>query len=491
MSIRILILALTLVQATSVFAKAQMSVLKETPFVESKYNWAAWDDSIVFKNMKASEKKRKPANSSMLDESMMSKELRAIENKLHSIKTSEQMDAFLSELDKNYDSQPTDVKFYITQVLPTQAFRGMFFRLKTLFDGKSNFVHSQVITTAKSLATRTRVFLPYDHADAGYEYVSSPYLEKDGGMVAGFKTEEDVQVWMVNELLPLVNKSIQRLEKLSLVEPILWDQKMVFGNQSFGDNVNRFKMIGEFEKNLAISSLYGSVTSIAVTRSYNLDKAVLLYKDVGFLYGFDGFGIFNKIDGVSAQKITKVIKKDTYAKIGTLLPDGNKWMEYAYKSSLKSLKALSVAWELSSDERKDENFYVFNTGFINVNREETADNLQLLNRVMTSKDSESLRSAVTGEVVQVNYSKIFTNPPKDLKVFLPTEFDKKTTLSRDVAMADGTKKSLSYRNYAEGSPVGWNVKQYETYFPSIKSNDDVFRMARVLSHVQGNWLAIR
>lgn len=491
MSIRILVLALSMFQATALLAKTNGDVVKKAPFSPEKFAFQTWSEEDAAVKMKSSEKKRKPANSSMIDESMMTKELKAVQARVHAVKTSEDMDALLNDLDKNYDTYPTDVKFYITQIMPVKAFRGIFYRLKPLFDGKSNFVHSQILTTAKSMATRVQVFLPYEHAQAGYEYIASPYVSSTGEMVEGFKNEADVQIWIVSELFPLINQSVQRLEKLNLVEPIVWDQKMVFGPKSFGDNVNRFKMIGEFEKNLSLSASYGALSNLATIRAYNVENSVALYKEVGFLYGFDGFGIFNRIDGVSAEKISKVMRKPAYASTGTLMPDGDKWMDYAYKTSQKSLKRLSMAWELSSNERKDENLYAFNTNYINVNRDEVEENLRILNRVIMSKDTESLRSGVTGEVVQVNYSKLFLSPPKDLKVFLPTQFDKKATASRDVTLANGKKKTLTYRNYAEGSATGWNVKQYEAYFPSVKANDDVYRTVRVLNHIQGNWLALR
>ncbi|MBY0412647.1 MAG: hypothetical protein K2Q18_00705, partial [Bdellovibrionales bacterium] len=478
-------------QATSVFAKSNNMVVKKAPFSAEKYTLPSVNEEEAATWMKASEKKRKPANSSMIDESMMSKELKAARAHLYTIKTSEAMEAFLNDLDKNYDSSPTDLKFYITQMMPTKAFRGIFYRLKPLFEGKSNFVHSQILTTAKGISTRTNVFLPYDHAEAGFEYVSSPYLLENGNMAPAFEDEMAVQIWMAEELLPLVRIANARLEKLNLTDAIVWDQKMVFGNQSFADGINRFKLIGEFEKNLALSASYGSITAIATMRAYSVENSVKLYKDIGFLYGFDGFGIFNKIDGVSAEKVAKQMRKATYNETGKLLPDGKDWMKYAYNASLQSLKAITRAWNLSSDARKDENLYVFNTNYIGVNRDEIHDNLEILNRVITSKDAETLRSGVTGEVVQLNYSKLFLSPPEDLKSFLPTKFDENKKSSREVTLANGSKKTLSYRNYAEGSAIGWDLKKFENYFPSIKSNDDVYRTVRVLNHIQGNWLVLR
>jgi hypothetical protein len=495
MSIRIFVLVMGLVLFNTSFAKGNVkksssNMMTRAPFNPDRFPAPVWNEAEATAWLKASEKKRKPANTTAIDESMLSKELKSYRMRIHDAKTSEAMEAIMVELDKNYESHPLDLKFYTTQILPVMAFRGLFYRLKPLFDGKSNFMHSQILTTAKSLATKANVFLPYDYVDAGYEYIASPYLKDDGSMVNGFGNEQDLQVWMVTELLPLINKSANRLNDLSLIEPVIWDQKMVFGAQSFGDNINRFKLIGEFEKQLIISSSLSSIASIAVARAYSLDKTIELYKEVGFLYGLDGFGLFNKIDGVSAEKVSKVIRKPQYAYTGILLADGKDWMKYAYNNSKSALQRLNRAWELSSDDRKNENLYTFNLGYLNVNRSEIEENLKIAKRIVMSSDVESVRSAVTGEVAQVNYSKIFLDPPKDMKAFLPVSFDKKDQAKRVVSLKDGSQKTISYRNYAFGSPKGWDVEKITPYFPSVKSNEDVFRTIRVMNHVQGNWLSI-
>lgn len=495
MSIRILFLVMGLMLTSTSFAKVQVKksssgVVTRAPFSPDRFPTPLWNETEASAWLKASEKKRKPANSTAIDESMLSKELRSYQARIHAAKTSEAMDAIMVELDKNYDSHPMDLKFYTNHVLPVMAFRGMFYRLKPLFEGKSNFMHSQILTTAKSLATKANVFLPYDYVDAGYEYIASPFLKDDGSIVSAFRDEQDLQVWMVTDLLPLISKSANRLNDLSLVEPVIWDQKMLFGSQSFGDNVNRFKLIGEFEKQLIISSSLSSIALIAVARAYSIENSIELYKEVGFLYGLDGFGFFKKVDGVSAEKVSKVIRKPQFTSTGMLLADGKDWMGYAYRNSRSALQRLNRAWELSSDDRKNENLYTFNLGYLNVNRSEIEENLKIAKRVVMSSDVESLRSAVTGEVAQVNYSKIFLDPPADMKTFLPVSFDKKDQTKRVVTLKNGSTKTISYRNYAFGSPTGWDVKKIAPYFPSVKSNDDVFRTIRVMNHVQGNWLSI-
>lgn len=488
-----LILGLTLSLAgaaygvTANFPSVSSKVHRDAPFVSADLTFPKTNEEEIINNLKMSSSKRKPANQLNIKTSQM-QVLQKLVAELHSLKTSEQVQAYLEKLDASYESYPNDVKFYVASITPTMAFRGMFFRLRTMFENSARFQHSQVLTFAKALATRSHMFLPYDHADALYEYVSSPYLVGDS-TVAAFKDEADVQIWQVKELLPQLTKSISRLESLKLIDPIIWDQRVVHGAKSFQDDIGRFKMIGEFEKNLAIASLYSSVSNLCVARAYNVENTIALSREVGTLYGFDGFG-FNQVAGVSAQKITNVMNKKAFRNTGVLMVDGNMWMNKAYEASLRSIGRVKRAWNYSANLRDDEVFYVFNTGYLNVNREEIEQNLELIDRVVHSQGNEALRSAVTGEVIQVNYKNLFTNPPRDLKSFLPNNFEKGATVTRNVVMPGGKSKKLTYRNYSEGKPIGWNTDAFQPYFPSIKEGQDVDRTLRVLSHAGGNWLGL-
>lgn len=490
MSIRILILALTM-QASAFAKTTNADIVKASPFSEEKFTFQSFSEEDAAVKMKLSESKRKPAEASMVDESMMSKKLKEIQSRLFALKTSEEVEVFLNDLDKNYDSYPADAKFYVAQVMPVKAFRGSFYRLRSLFKGKSNYIHSQVLTTAKSLAARVNAYFPDQKSKAVYQYISAPYFTANNTIVKGFGEEADVQLWAANDLLPLLITSVERLEKLSLVEPIVWDQRMLFGADTFSDGIRRFKLVGECEKNIAISTGYASIVSIAAMRAYGVENSIKLSKEIGSLYGLDGFGVFKAVDGVSAEKVSKVLGKSEFSSFGMLMPDGKDWMKYAYEANKKSLKRLSMAWDLSAEARKNENLYMFNTNFLAANREELEENLNILKRVVMSSGVEALRSGVTGEVVDINYSKFFLNPPSDLKQFRPISFVKDGESSRVVTLSNGKKETLKYVNYLEGSANGWNLSKFSAYFPSVKTNDDVYRTVRVLSHIQGNWLAVR
>ena len=96
------------------------------------------------------------------------------------------------------------------------------------------------------------------------------------------------------------------------------------------------------------------------------------------------------------------------------------------------------------------------------------------------QDKEVVSAVVNGEAVDVRFSQFFLNPPKDLKAFMPTEFNKESNYKKN---AYGT-----YRNYRAGSPVGWNLEAYRRYFPDVKSNEDIKRAARILGQSWGGAL---
>lgn len=433
-----------------------------------------------------SESRRSPAQAGGLTEAQMSPELRNIRDQFFKVKTSDEMALMLSDLDAKYETLPTDAKFFAAQIIPIQSLRGFVYRARSVFEKRSRGVHSAVLTVAKDTATNFRIYLPQDNMAVVEEFFMSPYYVK-GNLVSVFNDEADIQGWLAGPLREQILKADERIGKLNLSEPVVWDQRFSFGPDSFKDGVNRFRLIGELEKSMVRSAMMTSVASLSFLRAYNIRGSIDLSRDLGKLYGIDGF--LSQVDGVSARKITNTINK--YPQIGTLLPDGEAWMKSSLHASRWAVAHAWSAWQASSDSRKNENLYAVDSGYWRVNRQDVEQNLELLYRVVASDSSEKMRSAVTGEVIEIRYADFFNKPPKDLKVFLPTGFDTRSKVTRNaVADAKGDTKPLTYRNYAEGSPENWNVSAYTTYFPSIKKNDDVFKSVRVLSHSGGSWLNI-
>jgi len=101
-----------------------------------------------------------------------------------------------------------------------------------------------------------------------------------------------------------------------------------------------------------------------------------------------------------------------------------------------------------------------------------------------------IRSGITGEVVVVDLPGFFSNPPQDLKAFLPTEFESSQEW-KNIELKDGTGKvhKLKARNYEVGRGVNWDSATYKSIFPEISSGKSVPESIRILSQSWGGWMA--
>lgn len=447
------------------------------------------DIDTSLKNIIAkSEGKRSPAQAGNLNENMMTPEFKAIRDRfLYKVKTSDELDQLLAELDEKYDSLPNDAKIFAAQVIPVRPLRGIVYRLRNVFEKRSRAAHSAVLSVALNTATNFRIYLPQDSMKVVEEYFMSPFYE-NGKLVSSFNNEADIQGLLTGIFLSKIHQSNTRLGEVSLTQPVVWDQRLTYGPNTFQDGLNRFRLVGELEKSLIRSAMMGTVSSLYVLRSYDINESIDLAKDLGKLYGIDGF--LSVVDGVSAEKVTSVLRKRP--NIGQLLPDGAENMRNALNCSAWSMIFAKVAWDASSKERKDEELYAVDSGYWRVNRNDIEKNLDILYRVVRSDKSEKIRSSVTGDIIEIRYSDFFLNPPTDLKTFLPLKngFNSQTNMTRMAVMDAKTQKkaSITYRNYLKGSPEQWDVQFYQKYFPNVKSNDDVFKTVRVLSHAGGSWL---
>jgi hypothetical protein len=432
--------------------------------------------------------KRRPA-SAVINEQAMSPELRVIRDRFLALKTSDDLAALLAELDARYDSLPTDAKFLAAQVQPVTVLRGIIYRLRNVFEHRSRAAHSATLTLAKNITTNFRIYLPQDSMKAVLEYFTSPYFE-NGVTVASFNSEADIQNLLAKDFAKAIARADDRIGKLDLSQPIVWDQRFSFGPDSFQDGLNRFRLVGELEKSIVRSAMMGTVASLCVLRAYNVNDTIDLSANIGRLYGIDGF--LSVVDGVSAEKISNEIRKKP--NIGTILGnEGRKAMKDALNAARWSSIHAMAAWQSSSKSRQNEHLYAVDSGYWRVNRDDLQKNLDIMYRVINSNKPEKIRSSVTGEVIEIDFAKFFTDPPDSLQSLLPlNKPNEPHTVTRMAAVSLGStvKKPLTYRNYAEGSPELWNTAAYQTYLPSVKSNEDVLRVMRVLSHAGGSWLSI-
>jgi hypothetical protein len=204
--------------------------------------------------------------------------------------------------------------------------------------------------------------------------------------------------------------------------------------------------------------------------------------------------LFFGVNGVSAEEISNKIREyDDFAII-----NGNeakqKWLPSALAMLRMSTNILYQAWSLSKETFQNEDFIV-NTGYWQINRGEIGANLTILKDVINSDKIESLRSSVTGEIVQIHFSNFFKaeTAPEDLKDFLALRKGGFETKKEKVAklFINGKRVNEKYRDFNSGSAKSWNTKVYQNYFPNLTKSYDVKKLMRVLSHAGGSWLKLQ
>ncbi len=442
-----------------------------------KYDWTTHEQFDALKKAAAERGKRAPASAAALGDDLMSPEMKAFRDKFLAVKTAEQLDALMDQLDKGYDAAPADLKFVSTQLLPMRALRSIVWKMVPLVH-KTRMAQSVLLTGVKQVASSMRVYLPTEQWEAGFAYVSEPFSGDD----RQFGTENDLQVYLANVAYPELLKSSTRLAALQNLN-ITWDNKLLYGVASFQDSIDRYRQLGEAERYSALSSTQAGLAWIAMFCAYRVDGGLNVAQEVGTLYGVDGFDLLRGVEGAPADRRVEILRKGKYQHFLELYPTGAQWTQLAFKHITESTYNASVAWAEVKD-RPAAPTAAIDPSWINPASRQIGLSMPNIEAMLQGRTE--LRSAITGETATVDIPAFYSNPPKDLKAFLPTQFDQgEEYLHKNVPTASGGTKSVKYRNYFRGRPTGWDVAAYQAYLPDVKSSGDVIRASRVLSQSWG------
>ncbi len=451
---------------------------------------AAQEKSV--KAMKTQEPQRKLASDMDQEfyESKMSVPMKKFRDDFLNVKTADDLDTFLLETDKKYDTYPGDVQFIAAQLLPLRVFRGIIWKLvPTVQD--SNLAHSLILTQVKSVAVNMKVLLPTDQWQAGFDYVTQPFVEngvapflRKGQVVAPFarSNEADVQSYVRLAVIPALRQSAARLEKLDLSSDLaVWDNKLLYGTGSFPSAVDRYALFGEVERHAALSNIFAGLSELCYQSAYSLQGSLQLNQEIGKLYGWDGF--LGKVDGVPAAKRIQVIRNPKFASWGRLFQDGTKWTSDAWFFLGRSVDHGEKMWNAMKDRPVSETFVVNNASALPFQRP-IGNRFENLKRLL--QGPAEIHSFVTDEKVVVNLEKYYLQPPSDLKRLyaLPSSEDGPEMLALNLNV-NGKPKSVPYRNFLYGRPTQWDLSVYQPYFPTVKTNQDLQRAARILSQGWG------
>jgi hypothetical protein len=436
--------------------------------------------STTLKNARDHFSKRKPASSSV-DEKDLAEDFKAFRTKFLAVKTADELDALLVEAEKNYDSYSPDLKYFVAQVELIRPYRAIVHRMRPLFEHTKS-VHSVAVTTLKSMASNLRVYLPTDQWEAGFAYVTVP--SSDPALNTQFQSIREFQDFLVTTI-PNLYRAMTRLNALykgGLQKPLVWDNKLFYGTGTFEDGLDRYRTHDFPELLTTMTSLRLTAHSILVFCAYNQNEFLDFFEDMGRLAGLNGFNFLTEL-GVSAQERAKVWKKRKYQSFLTLSENdvGKQLMKEAFIHLKAAVFYTNTAWK-HLDGKADSDYSVLSFGRFQMDRR--AIELRLKNMMDMVNGPTSIRSPITGEVVDVNLPAFFSNPPSNLKQLLPTQFDKSPEF---LSVKSTSGERVEYRNYFRGRAIGWDNGAWAPYFPSAagQSSDYMMKAVRVLRQSWG------
>ena len=436
----------------------------------SDYPWLA-DNYMNTEGLKAKERaKRKIASGSTASESMMSPQLIQFRDKFLAIKKAEEIDPLLTELDKNYDQYPADLKFVAARLIPFRHMKSIVWRLKPAVE-KPKIAHSMLLTMVQNAAARMRVYFPTEQWEAQFAYVTEPF---EGGP-AQFKNVEEFQIALGSQLYPDMLKAARRIEALDFSKtPAVFDNKLGYGTASFQDDIDRFMLINEAERHATLMHMHVGLAELATFCAYNRNDVLQYTKDLGELYGIDA--LFWDVDGAPQVKRVKALKK--YKNLFTLTEYGREWMKLSFKHLRHAVQKEHLVWEELRGRGADDMAAINPAKIIPWSREVE---MHLKNVEAMLKGETEVRSRITGEVVRVNLPAYYLNPPTDLKALAPVKFDTTPEIL--------SKGKLHYRNYFRGRAVEWNTEAYKPFLPGLTSGTEVANQIRVLRQSWGTFMA--
>jgi hypothetical protein len=408
-------------------------------------------------------------------EADMSPQLLSFRDKWLAIETPQSLHALLNELEAALPAAPADLKYFGLQIVGLKDLRGFRWRLNTLADDDRT-LNSLYLTAGLSAHTAIEVYAPYKNWKAMATYLSEPLdmpgEQKFSEMFPQFQTVDQLQTEIVTRILPKFVAHTEKIAEISIPanKALVWDNTAAAGKGTFADALDRYQVIGEAEKGAKLAGRHLAAHNALVFAARNLNDFAKVSKALGGLYGFDGC-LIGEINGATSQERTRVIRG--FSQYLTLRNPG--FLVPAFDHLKRAVGYARKSWSVIKAS-PDNEYASLNPAQIKPFSRMTENELASAERMITG--STALRSRVTGEVVNVNLPAMYANPPADMKVFLPTSFEPTTPW---ITNASGYK----VRNASSGAANGWNVGAFQPYFPSITSNAEVQKTARILAQSWG------
>ncbi len=402
-----------------------------------------------------------------------------------------------------YDQHP-DARLLAAQLLMLRPLRGFIARSKGIFstkDGNARTARGLAITLLRLTAAGIDTYLPTEQWSAAFDYVTQPFYRKKRSERLCQKKWHDqcdmtdgpaLQAFLINEIFPRLENIKGVLAELTSEKyekrVIYWDNKLLFGSANFVSHKDRYLRLGQAERLLMLSATQATQSSILGMNAYHINGFFETFDTIGKKYGI---GSVFQSQSATAQGRFEAFKKpaDLFRFKTEKLTLSKSYMKASYDRLKASMQNAYLAWQIldaGESSRRLQNNLIDPRLVVPFRRVMNNAWPNALASVGMNLDFEEVEkgevvsSVVNGEKVVVSLKKFFDDPPKSLKVFMPTGF-----IQGDEFLHNNFGK---YRNYRRGNPKQWNVDTYGKYFEGVRSSQDVKRIARVLSQSWGGFL---
>lgn len=437
-------------------------------------------------------------------ENEISLEAKNFTDELIAVKTPDQISHFITKhitiLETNRTkrtlaSLPEDYRFLASFLYPIKDLRGFGYRILGFGNRAGGFfekssigsdaynrtvVKSMIAAQLQDLSSYLETYSP----GAGknfFNWLTIPY----GNQSTDIAYSHNLQDFAIGSIYFNIQKSIEVLDSIIQInknKPLLIDSLILTGANYILPTEKRF--ISIFPHDLLIIKSLGHLYShnLILYAQYNRDdyvnylfsKTQKISNPLNALFSANGLPINEQVKGYSKFPQLYQMRNIPYKS------PGGSWMTTAlghlknYVSNENKLLPImrSTSSELSSDEARHS---LFNPRLESVFQGRTEKALKKRAELL-SQNNVQLNNWATGDIIVVNGNKFYTNPPTDLKVFLPVAFN------INLPKFYKTQNGQVYTNYEYGVPTAWNLEIWKEYFPSVNSQDDIRKISRALKN---------
>lgn len=423
------------------------------------------------------------------------------QNSVSGVKTPEELDSIIKKYSDftTYNALSPQAKMVAIQLKALAPYKSFFYRAQAYF-GKGTAIRSMIVTMLRNSSTAIQTFFPVNgtvatnHWEVVFDYMTQPM----SGMGPAITTDEDLH----NFVLQIITANAQLINEMVVIykstDQIWWDNKLYMSFANFTSEKDRYIKLGKPEMESILAGTLAGYSGLTATAAYSFTGLSDSIRETGKFFGIEETRNLltsernDKVMGLKASKRFETLRK--FPKLFVLLPNGEKLMSVSYTALVGSVRYAKISWQgMKAIEGKDRQDFLFDPRAVLPFNRVLGTSFDTIESLISDKGARS--TMIQGELVKVNISEFYKNPPRSLSSLYPVAFKSGSeTLPKTV---DG--KRLEFRNYKQGSPVAWSADAYAKYFPELKKSScptdtitsvnecttDVSVYARILSQTWG------